>query len=163
MDDIGQVRVILAEINDACSAGFAVALHVSFSTPKFLFQTYRPDWAKVYSEKGLVMHDPTVKWGLQNEGIIDWSELEGDDPANVIGLAREHGIEHGFTASVNDVGTRSVGSFARTDTPFSEEDLRAINDSFVRLHGLTNVDGADDKALAEFLKNLSVELTHGWA
>ncbi|SDL41102.1 autoinducer binding domain-containing protein [Aliiruegeria lutimaris] len=162
MDDIGQVRGILAEINGACDAGFAVALHVSFSTPRFLFQTYRPDWAKVYSERGLVMHDPAVKWGLHNEGIIDWADQEADDPANVFALARDHGLKHGFTVGVNAGGTRSVGAFARTENPFTGEQVTSISDNFRCLHDLTQVDTSDHAVLSELLKKLSIELTHDW-
>ncbi|SNT16982.1 autoinducer binding domain-containing protein [Tropicimonas sediminicola] len=162
MDDTREIRDILAEIQGRCNAGFAVALHVHYTTPRFLFQTYEPAWAKVYSERGLVLRDPTVRWGLENEGMIDWSALEHDDPAGVLKLAREHGIHYGFTHAIADGGSRSVGSFARKDTDFSEEDREVLSSMFLQLHRGTHVADGEEDAIAEMLRKLSVELTHTW-
>lgn len=162
MDDTREIRDILAEIQGRCNAGFAVALHVHYTTPRFLFQTYEAAWAKVYSERGLVLRDPTVKWGLEHEGMKDWSELENDDPAQVLQLAREHGIQHGFTLAVVDGGSRSVGSFARKDVEFSKEDREFLSSKFLQLHRGTRVSDGEEDAIADMLRKLSVELTHTW-
>ncbi|SFC87218.1 autoinducer binding domain-containing protein [Tropicimonas isoalkanivorans] len=162
MNHTREVHDILAEMQGLCTAGFAVALHVIFTTPRFLFQTYDPVWAKVYSEKGLVMRDPTVKWALQNDGMIDWQDLEDDDPAEVIRQAREHGIEYGFAASVCQNDSRSIGSFTSKDGAFSEEVKQSLMTLFRRLHEITNVDEDTEDTLSDLLKRLSVELTHAW-
>ena len=162
MDHVGEVRDLLAEIQGHCSSGFAVALHISFSTPRFLFQTYDPVWSKVYSERGFVVQDPTVKWGLEHEGGIDWDDLTDADPANVIGQAKEHGIGHGFTLSVLDEGSRSMGSFTHGDTPFDLETKKTLEDLFRKLHRITQVEGETKKEISDALKRLSVEFTHGF-
>ena len=54
------VQILLAELKEIAPAGFAIALHVGFNSPKFLFQTYPSKWLKEYSENGLVMNDPNT-------------------------------------------------------------------------------------------------------
>ena len=162
MNHSREVNDILAEMQGLCTAGFAVALHVKFTSPRFLFQTYDPVWAKIYSEKGLVMQDPTVKWALQNEGMIDWHVLEDDDPAEVIRQAHEHGIKFGITLSLSEGGSRSIASFTRRDSAFSDEEKQALLGLFPRLHRITNIDEDAERSLTDLLKRLSVELTHAW-
>ncbi len=160
MDRIGEVREILADMQRLCPAGFAVALHVRFTTPRFLFQTYARDWMQHYSERGMVLDDPTVKWGLQNEGRIDWSDLEEQDAKGVLAQARTHGLCFGFTASVVRHESRSVGSFARGDRAFTEAETEELLGMFQRLHTETAVGTEHEASLSDVLKSLSVELTH---
>jgi LuxR family transcriptional regulator len=159
MDHLAEIREILRELQAKSPTGFAVALHISFTTPRFLFQTYSRTWSKVYSEKGLVMHDPTVRWGLEHEGAIDWDDLADRDPADVIGQARAHGMAHGLTVSLVEDGSRSVGSFSRGDRGFAAGEQAELDGLFRRLHRATaQQQGADE--IADVLKRLSVELTH---
>jgi len=160
MDRIGEVREILADMQRLCPAGFAVALHVRFTTPRFLFQTYARDWMQHYSEKGMVLDDPTVKWGLQNEGRIDWSELEDQDVKGVLAQAREHGLRFGFTAAIAIDESRSVGSFARGDRAFTEAETGELLELFRKLHARTAVGTEQEASISDILKSLSVELTH---
>ena len=160
MDRLGEVRGILADMQRLCPSGFAVALHVRYATPRFLFQTYRRDWMQRYSEKGMVLDDPTVKWGLQNDGVVDWSDLEVQDEKGVLAEARAHGLRHGFTIAVYDAESRSVGSFARGDRAWTPEEKQSLDALFRRLHAVTMVGEAETAPLSGLLKSLSVELTH---
>jgi len=161
MDRIGVVRENLAELQELCPKGFAVALHVNFTTPRFLFQTYERDWMREYSSKGMVLDDPTVRWGLEHEGLIDWAELETDDAKGVLAQARAHGLNHGFTLALVDTDSRSVGSFVREDRAFRDEEKEQVQARFRSLHEATLL-GSEQAAasMADFLKSLSVELTH---
>ena len=73
------IAALLHEIDRLSPAGFAVAMHIRFTRPTYLFQTYAKRWMDHYSAKGMVVHDPLVHWGLQNVGRIRWSELEAID------------------------------------------------------------------------------------
>ena len=160
MDRISEIRENLAEMQRLSPMGFAVALHVSFTTPRFLFQTYARDWMRHYSEKGLVLDDPTVKWGLEHDGVVDWADLAKDDARGVLAQAQEYGLRHGVTVSVYEEGSRSVGSFAREDRAFSAEEQDTLKELFGQLHRATRVGPDEEPSLTTLLKSLSVDMTH---
>ena len=41
--------------------GHAMALHIDFTTPRYLLQSYSKGWAAHYAAQGLVMKDPAVR------------------------------------------------------------------------------------------------------
>jgi LuxR family transcriptional regulator len=159
MDKLAGIRGMLEDIQRLCGSGYAIALHIRFTTPRFLFQTYPRRWTDVYSAKGLVMHDPTVRWGLEHVGRIDWADLGAFDPADVIGQARAEGILHGFTLATTAGDSRSIGSFSRGDRPFAADELDRLGELFGRLHAETAAVG-DEALLRDLLRQLSVDLTH---
>jgi LuxR family transcriptional regulator, quorum-sensing system regulator SdiA len=151
---------VLAQLKALAPAGYAIALHVRFTTPSFLFQTYPRTWIDYYSKMGLVMQDPTVRWGFENTGTKRWSTMTGDDPAGVIAAAAEHGMAHGFTLAIDDSGSRSIASFARSDADFSDDDIAMISELARQLHLAT---ANADTLLPETrdkLRNLSIMFTH---
>lgn len=161
MGNISEVKQLLNEVAQFAPRGYAIALHVKFTTPKYLFQTYSSDWMNEYSRRGFVIHDPTVKWGLQNDGIVDWSDLADSDTADVLGQAKAFGLNFGVTMAGHEDGSKSIGSFSREDRTFSADEKDALSAVFVRLQKETaEVDPPDTDFEAD-LKRLSVELTHG--
>lgn len=161
MDQHLSISPVLAKLDDLCPAGYAIALHIKFTTPTFLFQTYAQDWMDYYSQNGLVLHDPTVRWGFDNTGTRLWKDLEAEDEHGVLKKARKHGLKHGFVAAHVGHGTRSVASFARSDRDFEEAEISNICEMFIMLHDET----VDTEQLSakerEALKQLSITLTHG--
>lgn len=141
-------------------AGFAIALHVEFTTPKYLFQAYDKDWLNHYSSHGLVMQDPTVHWGFANTGTIRWSEIADDDPMGVLAQAAEHGLRYGLTVSVFANNSRSIASFARNDREMSDLDMAAISADVKALHKITWTAQSFTPELHLTLKQLSIYLTH---
>ena len=106
------------------------------------------------------MHDPTVRWGLENVGMINWTELARQDTAEVIEKAKNFGILHGATMSIFDRESRSVGSFSRGDRYFTDTEIAFLKDAFQRLHLETSSIDAQDEDFPNALTRLSVELTH---
>ncbi len=152
---------ILSQFETAAPAGFAVALHIEYTTPRFLFQTYNQKWMEVYSSLGLVMKDPTVIWGFSNTGIVDWAELEDQDHAGVLALARDYGLAHGFTCALTRDDSRSIASFAHESRRFREQEKSALSAALQDLHEMT---AAIDSLSAEQerqLKLLSIAFTRG--
>ena len=152
---------LLAELKGAFPAGFAIALHIRFTSPALLFQAYDPRWIETYSREGMVMHDPTVRWGLRNFGSIRWEELPDTDAAGmqVLQAARAHGMVHGLTVATGDTAARSVASFARSDRPATAKEMALAFDSVAALHQMTARGkglGAQDRAA---LAGLSILLT----
>jgi LuxR family transcriptional regulator, quorum-sensing system regulator SdiA len=151
----------LSDLDQLCSAGYAIALHISYTTPKFLFQTYNRKWMETYSQQGLVLKDPTVLWGFENDGSIRWDALADLDTAGVLSLARQFGIAHGFTFATNQNDSRSIASFARNDRESSESEIAEISRIVRDLHDYTaEIDGFSPEEMAQ-LKNMSVAFTRG--
>lgn len=154
------IATLLHDLDRRSPAGFAVALHVQFATPAYLFQTYPQRWKDWYSSNGLVMHDPTVRWGLANVGSIKWADLETIDTRGVLEMAKDHGIMNGVTVAVASNRSRSIGSFARADREFEDEEISSLVEMVGRLHeetvGPRHLSDADKKSLTD----LSIRLTH---
>src|SRR6478752_7752848 len=77
------IAELLHQLDQLSPSGFAIALHIRFTRPTYLFQTYAKPWMDHYSQAGLVMHDPVVRWGLQNTGHRLWSQLSDIDEIGV--------------------------------------------------------------------------------
>jgi LuxR family transcriptional regulator len=151
---------LLAAIRQAAPAGFAIALHIRFTAPRYLFQAYPREWIELYSREGLVLQDPTVRWGFAHTGTVRWSALAGDDPRGVLARAAGHGLRYGFTAATDAGGSRSVASFARGDREFDDGEIAAIAALLAELHDRTLTAETLSPADHEALKRMSVLLTH---
>lgn len=152
---------LLRRLRSRSPAGFAIALHIQFTTPRYLFQAYEKEWLDYYSSHGLVMHDPTVRWGFANTGSIRWSELAKDDPAGVLASAGEHGARFGVAFAFTDGGSRTMAGFARGDREMSDLDIAALGGDLRKLHLRTLGTEFLAPELHETLKRLSIYLTHG--
>ncbi len=114
------VAVLLSELRSICDRGFALAVHIRYTRPTLLYQTYAQKWTDHYSENGYMLVDPTVHWGLANVGFVDWQDLVAQDQAGVIAAARAHGLSNGWTYAVGPATSRSLGSLTGS-LPFSPE------------------------------------------
>lgn len=161
MTEVDQVKSLLAELDSASPAGYAIALHVSYTTPRFLFQTYPKDWMAEYSRRGMVVNDPTVKWGLENDGAIAWSQLVGEDSEGVLTAAAEHDLRFGLTVATSSGGSKSVASFARADREFDKAEAASLERAVEGLHSVTAGLTSEESGVAEELRRLSVRATHG--
>lgn len=150
----------LAQMMDLAPAGFAIALHVRFTTPAYLFQTYPAAWIEEYGKAGLVMSDPTVAWGFGQVGVVTWAELASQDPAGVLERAKAHGLLHGITVSLERRDSRSIASFSRSDREFSQSEVAQIESAVSDLHDATAATQPLAPEVREMLKRLSVAFTH---
>ena len=142
------------------TAGFAIALHVKFTTPRYLLQAYSKEWLDLYSSEGLVMNDPTVHWAFSNTGAIRWSDLAADDPAQVLAKAEQFGLRYGVAISLEEHGTRSMASFARSDREMTDIDIFALRMDMKDLHLQTQTIELFTPEMHERLKLMSIFLTH---
>ena len=130
------IAKLLGRLAALCDSGFALAVHIRFTRPTLLYQTYDQEWADFYNEKGYMLSDPTVHWGLANVGSMEWDKLAAQDPEGVMQAARDHGLTNGWTYAVGPATSRSLGSMTRT-LPFADtqrDEIRAIIDE---IHELT--------------------------
>jgi LuxR family transcriptional regulator, quorum-sensing system regulator SdiA len=148
---------ILADFDTRCPAGYAVGLHLQFTTSKYIFQHYSIAWMQEYSRRGLILVDPTVKWGVANEGWIRWSELSAIDEAGVLSAASEFGLNFGVSISIAESSGRSLGSFAATEKEFREGEIADLAAGLKRLHeiaGEVAVGSETDMSLKKFAATL---------
>lgn len=160
MDTPPRIAAVLGDLLRQSPSGYAMALHVQFTTPTYLFQTYPETWTDHYSAAGLVMQDPTVAWAFENVGTIRWRDLMAADSAGVLAAAAGHGLTYGFTYSQDRDGSRSLSSFSRADRDFTDDEIAAICALTDELHDLTaNGASLTDETRAQ-LRRMSVRYTH---
>lgn len=160
MADIEIIRRSLLRVGEHSTSGFAIAFHIRFTTPEFLVQTYPTDWTNLYSERGYVMGDPTVRWGFENTGSKRWSEMSSDDPMGIFGESAKFGLVHGTTVATESAGSRSVASFARADRELTDTEIAELESLVEELHAATaSAEGMDQK-LRDELHKMSVQMTH---
>ena len=159
MDNRATVATLLSELDALSPAGFAIALHIKYTTPTLLFQTYPTKWVEYYTAHGLVLHDPAVRWGFENTGAIRWRDQVDDDPFGVIEQARRHGMTHGVTLAVFRKKSRTVAAFSRSDRDFLDYEIDQLGFRLDQLHDETY--GIETLSEAEMtaLKKMSVRLT----
>ncbi len=153
-----EISQVLGNLNKLAPAGYALGLHIQYTTPKFMFQTYPKDWLDYYSQNGLIMSDPMVAWGFEHAGFCRWSDL--DDSAGVMKQAGEHGMKFGAVYATDAGDSRSIGGFARNDREFDDAELEKMKVIVDDLH-----DSMADQAkltpdTIQQLKNMSVMVTH---
>lgn len=137
MHRINKVSDCLTRLAGFCDTGFALAVHIRYTRPTLLYQTYAQDWIDFYSEKGLMLSDPVVRWGLVNTGRIDWHEVADDDPAQVIASAAEHGLHNGVTLSIGPESSRTIAGLTRSDRPFTAGEIDEMQEIITEIHDLT--------------------------
>lgn len=132
-----QIAAHLSQLVVLCDTGFALAVHIRFTSPALLYRTYSPDWIEYYSERGFVMQDPVVRRGLMQAGTVLWADLADEDPAGVISAAAAHGLVNGWNYAVGPATSRTLCGFTRSGAAFTAAQMdqgRAIVDS---IHALT--------------------------
>ena len=160
MTQRASIAAMLKALDEQSPAGFAVALHLQFTRPTYLFQTYPKRWMDYYSAEGLVVQDPTVHWSLSNLGHIRWRDLVAIDPKGVLERAKDFGLMSGVTIAVHISGSRSIASFARADREYEDLEMEDLEARLMHLHrmtmGLAQLSSRDRSALTK----LSIRLTH---
>ena len=134
-ENIGEVDTLCAELDALCDTGYAFALHIRFTRPTTMIRTYSETWLAEYSEKGLMIQDPVVIWGMQNSGLVYWKDPP--DPMGVISGAARHGIMNGLTCSVGPASSRSISGFSRSSGPFSAEEAAHLLALTEKMHAVT--------------------------
>lgn len=112
-------------------------VRTGFATAVASANTFPKDWVRLYTEKGFLLHDPTIHWAYFNTGACRWSELSDSDPRNILGLAAEHGLHYGVVACFRSnpvTGKRTIGNFTRPDREFSETEIKQLKNYLRRLH-----------------------------
>jgi LuxR family transcriptional regulator len=125
---------IIAQISEIAPEGFNFGFHVRFSRPALVKMTYRADWSRLYSERKYILCDPSVIWAMMNDGAARWSEIDLADPLGVMEAAATHGYNYGVAIGRGDIESKTIGSAARSDREFDDDEITAIQDAVSLVH-----------------------------
>lgn len=159
MTDLNNILAIFKDLEAQAPSGFALGLHMRMTSPEYLIQTYPKDWIDLYSQKGYVISDPTVAWGLTHTGTIRWSDLVDQDSENILEQSKGHGMAFGVTIAFESEGTRSLCGFSRPDREYYEAEIQKLWDDIKHLHRLTAATAEMNEKLREDLRSLSIQMT----
>lgn len=137
------LRKYASRLCELAPSGFYVGLRNGFSYPADELNRLPETWIEHYTTRGLVVHDPVLRWVYANSGITTWDRLGIPDREGVLKEAARHGLRHGAVASVCDPGARgrrSYGTFTRSDRRFTETELAELFALLRRLHQATGTD-----------------------
>lgn len=148
----------LSELSERSASGYAMGLHIKFTTPAYFFQSYPRTWLEHYSANGLLMQDPTVSWCFENTGVCRWSDME--DPAGVLSQAAEYGMRYGIVYATTTGGSHSMSGFARPDREFNDAEIAELVTRFEAMHVSTADQAALDPKVVDQLKKMSIIVTH---
>lgn len=151
---VDRVANLVGRITAACDTGFALAIHIRYTRPSLLYRTYRQEWIDTYSEKGYMLFDPVVRWGLMNTGGVDWPALAGEDPEGVIADAARHGLLNGWTYATGPATSRTILGATRSGAAFSEAEKRDLAALVEEIHAVTDGIEQFDEATLEALRAL---------
>jgi LuxR family transcriptional regulator len=136
------------------NAGFYVALRVGFAYPIEERNALPPAWVARYTQRGMMLQDPVIRWVYANSGSARWSDINLADPSDVFGQARRFDLNFGAAVSYcesDSLGQRSYGSFARHDREFTKSEILQLSELLIALHDdrcpPTNLTNAELEAL----------------
>ncbi|SDE81288.1 autoinducer binding domain-containing protein [Limimaricola pyoseonensis] len=115
-------------------AGCAAVMRVSKGRPLHLENRYPEEWRATYDRKSYFLRDPTIFWGLANDGVIDWDDPVLVDHGGVMADAKAHGLRFGATVATGTAESRSFCGVARKDRPFARAELDEVLHQLQILH-----------------------------
>lgn len=114
---------------DIANAGFYIAFRLDFLLPEFEHNTLPRPWVHKYTQQGLLMFDPVLRWIYSNTGAIRWSEIKIPDPHGILVAAAQYDLNYGTAISLRDEGDsniRSFGNFCRSDRELESGEIEIL-------------------------------------
>ncbi len=159
MVDITKIKELLSSLSPLAESGCAIAFHIRLTAPDFLFQTYPKEWTDLYSNRGYVMADPTVRWGFSETGSIRWSDLHDQDEQKIFEQSLAFGLNYGVSIATDTNNSRSFASFSRADREYNEAEIAQLTQTVEALHEITASNSGMDAALRDELTAVSAKMT----
>ena len=131
------VSQLLGKIAALCDTGYLLAVHIRYTRPSLMYRTYPQAWIDHYSERGFMMSDPVVHWGLTHTGVVLWSDLTGQDPEGVVAEASGYGLNNGWTYAAGPSTARTIASLTKSGADFSDDQRAALIALVDQIHALT--------------------------
>jgi LuxR family transcriptional regulator len=125
----GNGRIADYAFSEFANAGFYIAFRVEFLLPEYEHNSLPRAWVHKYTQQGLMMQDPVMRWIYGHTGKIRWSEIDIPDTHGVLTRAAEHDLAFGLVISSIDTevtGLRSFGNFCRSDREFLDQEIEEL-------------------------------------
>lgn len=158
MDD-RERKILDYEFDEFANSGVFIAYRVQFLRPEYEFNSLPRPWILKYTQQGLMMHDPVMRWIYANDGTLRWSDVNAEDTFGVLTDAATYDLNFGIAVSLtdqNDPGIRSFGNFCRSDREFTDDEgkelARRLELLFADLEAPKDMTNAELEALRH-LKN----------
>lgn len=145
----------LEELGRLAPAGYFIGLHIRFTSPLMIYQTYDQRWVEHYTAKAYVLRDPATIWGMANTGVIRWSNPDFADPHRILPEAAGFGLRYGLTVACGAASSRSIAGFARPDREFDAQEVRMVQTCFERMHDRFALPASLTQAQLEALRCLA--------
>jgi LuxR family transcriptional regulator len=149
------VATRLETLRELCDSGCALAIHIRYTRPSLLYRSYNQTWIDHYSERGFMMTDPVVHWGLTHTGSINWADLAPDDTEGVLTAALAHGLHNGWTYATGPATARTIAGLTKTGADFTAaeraEIIKIVDEIHALTEGLDEMPAADQEALRALL------------
>lgn len=139
---VAAVTAHLHDLRAICDSGYALAIHIRYTRPSLLYRSYDQAWIDHYSERGFMLTDPVVHWGLTHTGAINWADLSKDDTEGVLTDALAHGLFNGWTYATGPATARTIAGLTKTGADFTAAERSKIAQIVDEIHALT--EGLDD-------------------
>ena len=146
------IDLYLAKLSALAPAGFCVALHIRSAVPSLSHQAFPEGWVERYAEEAYALRDPIIAWGFSTTGSCRWSEIEIPDPFDILGQAREFGMNFGVSVSCGPLQSRSIASACRPDREFTDAEIERFAERIAHLHELSEPPRGLTKAQIEALR-----------
>ncbi|WP_410216972.1 autoinducer binding domain-containing protein [Paracoccus sp. (in: a-proteobacteria)] len=145
--------------------GFMCGFHIRFSRPVRRVCTYPSSWIQAYTRMNLGIGDPMMIWCMLNEGSLRWSALADiiDDPLDVMGQARQHGLIYGVALSYGPVESRSYIGAANGDREFTDAEIAAMDRLLRQGHDMIERATSLRPILIEALEAIACGMTYDQA
>ncbi len=153
----------LDRLDTHAEAGYFLALHIRFLSPLMVFQTFNQDWINHYTDNGYVLRDPLVAWAFTTTGTTRWSNPRIPDPFGIFRKADSFGLHYGITVSHGPMKSRTVGSVARSDREFEEDEIAEIREVVASLHDISEPPRHLTGAQADALRCIADGMRHAAA
>ncbi|WP_108482995.1 autoinducer binding domain-containing protein [Oceaniglobus ichthyenteri] len=153
----------LKKLDPYAEAGYFLALHIRFTSPVMMFQTYDPAWINHYTENGYVLRDPMTAWSFSATGTTRWSNRRIPDPFGIFKKARQFGLNYGATISHGPIRSRTVCSMARSDREFEDHEMAELARLVAILHDMSDPRQRLTKAQTQALKCIADGMRHAAA
>jgi len=140
--------------------GFFYALHIRFALPMLHHQTYPAGWTDRYTKEAYALRDPIIAWGFSQTGTARWSEIDMLDPLDILGQAKEFGMNYGLAVSIGPMESRTIGSASRSDREFTAPEIVAFAALLNDLHSKTEPPTSLTGPQAEALKSVAAGDRH---
>lgn len=143
--------------------GYYIGLHIRFTSPMIVLASYPKDWTDHYTAQAYALRDPIVAWGFSTEGMTRWSDIALPDTFGILEEAKSFGLAYGVTVSAGPMTSRTIGSVARADREFSDDEMAEVQSIIQRMHAVTQPPEGLTDAQVEALRLVANGMRHSEA